>query len=344
MQPIIYATEAITALGDSQAMSSCAIAAGLSAFENHPFMLDMAGAPYKVAMVPLLEPGETQRIPSLVEKILNTILVKLPTVTESVDLLINLPAPRPGLPPTIAQDVLNVAQAAVASHQNVQIFIAEQGRMGGALAVQSVQKRLAEGVEFVVVLAADSYFDATTLSWLDLTGQLLTQVNAWGMVPGEAAAATVFCSPETASTEKQPSAVKLVAVGIANEPGFAHTPPVCTGEGLTSALDSVLAELPADATIDDALSDTNGQLVRTDELGFMFTRRSQYFSEPGKMNTPVDACGDVGAASIPLLINLACELNTAVNVVLASSGGVHEGQKEPAKRAVILLEVATHGA
>ena len=79
---------------------------------------------------------------------------------------------------------------------------------------------------------------------------------------------------------------------------------MCIGEGLTRAVRNVFQALPREIRIDYTICDQNGEAYRADEFGFMLARMSEYFIDPSDFMAPADCCGDVGAASGPLFINL----------------------------------------
>lgn len=336
MNVCVFATDAVTALGDTMEMSLLAQAANLSGLVEHPYMLDFEGVPYKVGLVPLLAPEQEDRIAALVERLTNTVLARLPEGAGKTLLLIDLPAARPGLPAHLVDEV-RARVMPLAAERGIRLAVADQGRVGAALALQAAIQHLATGVEFVVVLAADSYINATTMAWLELSGQLQTEANPWGMIPGEAAAAVVLCRTSVAARCGGGSYPQLSAVACAAEPSANPSSAICTGEGLTHVVDSVLEQTPAAAKIDLIACDSNGQLLRSDELGFLFSRRAPHFRSPGVMETPMDCWGDTGTASLPLLIGLISQRQQPVSLALVSSGAVFAGQTELPRRAATLL-------
>lgn len=55
------------------------------------------------------------------------------------------------------------------------------------------------------------------------------------------------------------------------------------------------------------ICDINGERYRGEEWGFVCLRLSQYFDDPTAYDSPADCWGDMGAASGPLFIMLACQ-------------------------------------
>ena len=79
---------------------------------------------------------------------------------------------------------------------------------------------------------------------------------------------------------------------------------VCLGWGLTRAVRSALADLEPEEAVDRIYCDQNGETYRADELGFMLARLGERFRNPADFVAPADCWGDVGAATVPLLIGL----------------------------------------
>jgi 3-oxoacyl-[acyl-carrier-protein] synthase-1 len=152
----------------------------------------------------------------------------------------------------------------------------------------------------------DSYIDADTLDWIEANEQLHTPSNAWGFIPGEAAAFCLLCTTATANRHQLPVRARLVSSASATEPNRIKTETVCIGQGLTEAVRAVVQFLPENIRIDQTYCDQNGEAYRADEYGFMLARLSEYFVDPSEYVAPADCWGDVGAASGLLFVNLLC--------------------------------------
>ena len=180
-----------------------------------------------------------------------------------------------------------------------------KGHSAGLMVLETGSKLvLQRSSEFCVIGGVDSYIDPDTLDWIEDNEQLHKPSNAWGFLPGEAAAFCLICSRNTAHKYNLPIRVQLVAISTALEKNKIKTKTVCIGQGLTQAVMNVMQALPKESLIDYTICDQNGEAYRADEFGFMLARLSEYFNDPSDYMAPADCWGDVGAASGPLFINL----------------------------------------
>lgn len=355
----IVGLSAVTAIGYSAAMTVAAVRAQLSQIQAHPFMINSAAEPYKVTMLPILADklDIKQRLHIITAETIQQGLTPLVPFTHAqplaIDVLIGLPTPRPGLPETIELDALQTVNALAGKHFKLSVYTACKGYVSGAYALQSASKRLQNASsEFCLTCGIDSYLDAQTLTWLDASRQLYTQENAWGLIPGEAGGSCLICTLDTAHRYQLPVLATLIKVAISAEPDSNNNTQVCTGRGLSLAVSQALAALPENAKVNHLLCDLNGQTYRSDELGFMLARHGHRIEAVGAMLTPADCWGDVGAATTPLLIALACyqgqRAGGGIHLVLSSSGPITSDLAsdvpEPKKgeRGAILLNTAIH--
>lgn len=338
---------AITAVGYSAAMTVASVRAGVSMHSLHPFMVNLAAEPYKVCMLPPFDAGlEIEaRLVTMVRETAAQLLALLPPSVNDVDFLLGLPAPRPGLPDALESMMLEAVTTMEQSRPGLKLFTATKGYVSGVYGLRSAIKRLqAGGVEFCVVAGVDSYLNADTLLWLEMTGQLYSQENPWGFIPGEAGAGCLVCRASTARAYELPILAQLTAATLAAEPDSNDAENVCTGRGLSRAVEEALDYLPPEAWVTNLLCDTNGSTYRTDELGFMLARQGNRIKNIGKMQTPASAWGDVGAATTPLLLALACTPGQCAlarndyGLILASTGFIPPGLELPGERGALLIQ------
>jgi 3-oxoacyl-[acyl-carrier-protein] synthase-1 len=190
------------------------------------------------------------------------------------------------------------------------ISLLQLGHAGGITALRSAIRVLAESAGTACVVAgADSYLEPDTLEWLENTEQLHgagERNNAWGFIPGEGAGALLLVSPDIAKRlELQPFGI-VTGVGVGHETKLIHTGTVCLGEGLTTAFRGALAGLPSEKKLTDVYCDMNGEPYRADEFAFSVIRTREHFVSASDFVAPADCWGDIGAASAPLFIALAC--------------------------------------
>jgi 3-oxoacyl-[acyl-carrier-protein] synthase I len=274
-------------------------------------MINQEGEPYVVAMVSninITAMGAKRYIdlalPALKEAL--DPLNNLSANVRPIPVIIGLPENRPGLPEelsAIIEERLMAADNGSAAIGNVRTV--SKGHSAGLIALETGNKLvLQRASEFCVIGGVDSYLDPDTLDWIEDNEQLHKPSNAWGFIPGEAAAFCLLCSRNTANKYNLPIRAHLVAISTALEKNKIKTETVCIGEGLTQAVRNTLQTLPKEFRADFTICDQNGEAYRADELGFMLARMSECFVDPSDFLAPADCWGDVGAASGLLYINL----------------------------------------
>jgi len=304
---------ATTSVGLDAVSTAAAVRAGISGFQEHPYMINQEGEPYLLAMVPSIEPdisGE-QRYIELVTPSIKEALIPLQKISEDqfeITVILGLPEKRPGIPDSLAEKVATSIKSITTEHYKIKdVKTAYKGHAAGLMALESAIQLLATGeCEFCLVGGVDSYIDPDTLDWIEDNEQLHIPSNAWGFMPGEAAAFCLICSAKTANRYKLQIKAQVLAVATAHEENCIKTETVCIGEGLTSAVREVFQVLPEGVKINQTYCDQNGEAYRADEFGFMLARLSEYFVDPSDYVAPADCWGDVGAASGVLFMHLVC--------------------------------------
>ncbi|HEX5745116.1 MAG TPA: hypothetical protein VFZ09_02670 [Archangium sp.] len=300
-----------TPVGTSAPMSAASVRAGIVRFAEHPFMVDGAGAPmvvsaasYVPATVLGLERYLALAVPAMMEA-LEPLAQVLPSL-RPVPVALGLPLERSELPPR--SQVASRLEAALEGPLEGRVRISRvhsAGHAAGLLALQTAAEWLNQGAELCLVGGVESYIEPEILEWLDRREQLKSQTHRWGFVPGEAAAFCLVASERVMSRYGLRPLARVTAVASAIEQDRPDTGRVCTGIGLTRALQGALAALPSGAKVDHVFGDLNGERSRADEYGFSIARLGERFVDATEVCTPADCWGDVGAASGPLFVNLA---------------------------------------
>lgn len=173
------------------------------------------------------------------------------------------------------------------------------GRAGGAIALQEAIDRLTSGAaNAVLVGGADSYFDPDLLAQLDSEERLRSTEPRDAMVIGEGAACLLL------TTTPAPRHGRLLGVGIADEPGHRYSETANLCSGLDSALKHALRS-STEAAVKTVYGSLNGESLQGREWGVALLRNRAAFTDGCQLHHPFDCIGDVGAASMPLLIGLA---------------------------------------
>lgn len=297
-----------TSLGSDLAASVAAARAGLCLFAHHPYMVDSGGFPIDVARDCQIELG-ADPVCRLAELALcaasEALEVALPAQHGGAPLMLCLALRDRHLGPRLdaarLADVIAKALSPRAMLNSVQIF--ECGHVAGAAAVGAFAAAVESGYDGLgLVLGVDSWLDAEMLEWLDAQALLRVERRLFGFLPGEAAAALVL---RRARPQRERTLAWLDGWAIAEEESLAPNQPRL-GLALTRAWRTA-TDVGADPgrPIDAVYADLNGLPERADELGYATVRIGGRLADGHSLRTPAECFGDVGAASLPLMIALA---------------------------------------
>jgi 3-oxoacyl-[acyl-carrier-protein] synthase-1 len=146
------------------------------------------------------------------------------------------------------------------------------------------------------------------MEWLDENRQLAGAVSRSGFVPGEGAGFCLLMSERGRKRLGFETLARIRAAAHGKETKLIKTSDICVGEGLTETIRNAVGDLtPPDETISDIICDINGERYRGEEWGFVCLRLPEYFDNPTAYLAPSEYWGDVGAASGPLFVMLACQ-------------------------------------
>jgi 3-oxoacyl-[acyl-carrier-protein] synthase-1 len=305
---------ASTPIGRNVWASAAAARAGVCGFAEHPFMIDTAGEPMRIARVPWLgmEIEGAERYAALlvpaIHEALAMALAGLGSQGVKLGVAIALPPDRPGAAKDLGDEVLRaVAASSPGLFADSRSFAL--GHAAGHLALEAVVASANHGGPRAwIVAGVDSYHAPETLEWIEACDQLHgggPLNNAWGFIPGEGAGAMLVCDPGLARAAGLETLGEMIAVGIGREENLIKTDSVCIGEGLTQAFRAALAPLAPDEVVHNVFCDLNGETYRADEYGFAALRTGERFRAATDFVAPADCWGDVGAAGMPLHVALA---------------------------------------
>jgi 3-oxoacyl-[acyl-carrier-protein] synthase-1 len=175
-------------------------------------------------------------------------------------------------------------------------FLIARGHASGGLALERAAALFERGeAAQALIVGIDSHGDRATLERLGLTGALKSRASPGGFVPGEAAA--VLCVRPAAAGS---TGVLVRGVGLDEE---SDTPSMA--RGLTSAVSQAIARWGGAArSLGKAAIDLNGERWRAKEWSFAATRTLWRDRATPMLFHPATQLGDVGAASVPLLVGL----------------------------------------
>ncbi len=311
----IVATGARTPLGFQAAPSAAAIRAGISAIKDHPFMIDRTGEPMPGAIDSFLDPAlfGPDRFIALAETALKETCAPLALSMRpllKLPLYLGLPEIRPGFTVKDAQMI----QSRLANVEGLPLDISDlkvftKGHAAGLLALAAANEQIQKGViEACLVGGVESYFQPDTMEWLNENRQLAGADARSAFVPGEGAGFCLVMGTKACKRWGLPVLARVVSIGVENETKLIKTSDICLGEGMTAAVRNAVKPLSLpEERINHITCDINGERYRGEEWGFVCLRLSQYFDDPTAYLSPADRWGDMGAASGPLFVMLACQ-------------------------------------
>jgi 3-oxoacyl-[acyl-carrier-protein] synthase-1 len=303
-----------TPIGDA-ATAAAAVRAGLTGLGEHPFMSDRDGAPTPAAFdaeIDLTNMGP-ERLLALAETALREACAPLGagrSVRQRLPVFLGLPALRPGFTEKYAGAVrTGLARFEELPADLTEITVFPHGHAAGLSALAAAFEHLHNlAFEVCLVGGVDSYFHADTVEWLDENRQLAGAVSRSGFVPGEGAAFCLLATDESLSRLGLKPMARVRAVAVGNETKLIKTADMCLGEGLTACVRTAVSSLRSpDERINEIYCDINGERYRNEEWGFVCLRLAEFFDDPTAYHSPAECWGDMGAASGPLFVALACQ-------------------------------------
>lgn len=309
---VVVGVGARTPLGLDAASSAAAVRAGISAIQDHPYMIDRFGERMKVTRdigVDVDLRGADRAVEIAASPALDALQPILESASAAeVKLILSTGEPRPGQPDGFAAQVDRRLRTRLAQHVVLEGGGSTAGgHAGGLLAIYHACKSLREGrAKFCLAGGADTYLEPETLEWLDENEQLHSEGNIYGFCPGEAAGFTLLTTLGVARAHGLRPLLEIVGSSIASEENRIKAETVVLGEGLGAAFRFLFQEAPIDP-VDRIICDMNGERYRGNEYGFAVIRNPGRFKDAADFETPADCWGDVGAASGPLFVSLVTE-------------------------------------
>ncbi len=304
----IVGAGAQTPVGRYVLAAAAAVRCGISAYAEHPFMIDKHGEPMVVARCEWLD--ETQPLEARVitlavdaaQEALHPLAAQLPTLRSRMRIHLALSAEN--LPDAaVRQRVLDgFAVGAGFTLRETPIEPVVDGHAGGLLALENAVRQLRRGeTHLCLVGGTDSWLDPERLKSIDLAGRLHSVNYSWGFTPGEGAGFCLVTTGDGARRLGVTPLAELLNVATAQEAKLMGTQTVCIGEGLTAAFRGVL---DPSHRVAHSYCDFNGETYRADEYGFAICRTSKCFEDAGSFTAAAECWGDVGAASGSLALTL----------------------------------------
>lgn len=313
MRPVhIVATGVRSPVGLRSASAAAAVRAGISRAREHPFLVDLGGEPMPAALDGVLDPRIVgpERFVMLSSSAMQEAcepLAAWPGI--SLPLYLGLPEPRPGLTESEGHWIaamLSRQETLPISISRVQLYM--QGHAAGLVALAHAKAAIDAGHESMCLVGGvESHFHPDTMEWLDANRRLSSARSRSGFVPGEAAGFCLLAGADACRNMRVAGLAAVLVVSLGHEPKILERD-VLLGEGLTRTVRAAVQGLGAPGRrIDHIICDINGERHRGEEWGFVCLRLAQWFDDVASYQAPAASWGDVGAASGPLFIALACQ-------------------------------------
>jgi 3-oxoacyl-[acyl-carrier-protein] synthase-1 len=157
---------------------------------------------------------------------------------------------------------------------------------------------------------ADSLLSPETLSWFEKDGRLVSETpgRGHGLFPSQAAGFFIMESLGGTKKRKKQPLSKITGYALIMEPAPFVSENPCTGEGLTEAILKALERSREEpGGIGSVFCDLNGEYHRFREWGFADVRCFPDGDHSPRLIHPAESMGDMGAAFLPVLVNIANE-------------------------------------
>lgn len=308
----VAALGARTPVGLSAETSAAAVRAGISRLGPWPYLL-RGGEPLIGGRDPRLDPSAPllERLITMAHAAVTEIVGKIKRGARSIgntQVLLCLPEERPGFSGRDAAHALSdLSQRTRRLGVPLDWKLSARGHAGGILALQRASELISQKkAELCLVGGVESYLQSETLSALLADGQLVAPGVRDGFPPGEAAGFVLLASRAALRSLRMSSLGRIHGAHVSQELKLSQRNEVCRADGLTEAVTRACAglNLPVEAP-GMAFCDINGQRFRSEEWGLMQLRVGHDLRTTS-YTSAVSNWGDVGAASAPLLLTLAC--------------------------------------
>ena len=308
----------MTPVGDSAAMTSVSVQAGISAYQassiyNKRFQpMTMALTP-EDALPPLHD--ELEKVPGLTSRQRRMLRLADKAIAEALTaskspisppLFLAGPEQIPDCPKPIDDSFLtHLHRQAKGAFNLGKSKLLAQGRASGIEAIAQAWAVLASGSEpFVLVGGVDTYLDLYLLATLDMHNRVLADGVMDGFAPGEGSAFLLLASPLAVEKYSLKPLANLCQPALATEPGHRYSEATYKGDGLSQAMTAALAELKGEK-VQTVFSSMTGENLHAKEWGVANIRNQASLAENLRFEHPADCYGDPGAAAGPIMIGLA---------------------------------------
>jgi 3-oxoacyl-[acyl-carrier-protein] synthase-1 len=327
---------AVTSLGATSEVAMAAVRAGITRMIlDDPDDNDEEGQMTNIAPVSTLEPEDIRtRGQSILRRAVDEALRPVDR-RSSLRLGIWVAGPSALTPELTINDVMAQTEAFGAT---TTAYVGGHGSAPLAALPQVIHALGQQEIDLALLAAFDVRTDPASLAAGLAAERTIGPGRHWGHVPGDAAAAVLFCGSGGLARAGLTAQLTLVAAGTGHEPVLPGGATPCLGTGLTEAIAAALASLPKNAKVDVVVADINGERGRSDEWGFTIPRIREQLRDPDALLVPASSWGDCGTVNGLLAVGLVSSAARDVGrsdacVLIWTAGERHE-------RAAALLQPA----
>ena len=186
--------------------------------------------------------------------------------------------------------------------KGVQVDYFPAGRAGGTVALErAIDWLMRRETKFAIAGGVDSFYEWRMLEALQKQDRLLTQDNLDGFIPGEGAGFFAL-------SRDYPSSARIVAFGSGVEPKSVLSNDASLAKGITQAMNAAIQPLrEAGRRSTYWVVDLTHETYGIKEFQTVITRFGDVLGAPTRLETPLREFGNVGAATLPIFVALACE-------------------------------------
>jgi 3-oxoacyl-[acyl-carrier-protein] synthase-1 len=298
----VLASGMMTGVGLNAPASCAAIRCGINNVQETRFM-DKGGEWINGSMVPLEKPWRgLEKLKYLVVPAVRVCLTPLKNYrTEHIPLFLCVAEKeRPGRLAGLDEQFLVEVQRELGETFHPQSCIIAEGRVGPVIAIKKAMELIGYNqISHCIVAGVDSFLVAGTLSAYMDKLRLLTSDNSNGFIPGEAGAAVLLGNAASA-------AMTVQGIGFGMEKAAIESEEPLRADGLVQAVKEALTAAGLNmADIDFRITDANGEQYKFKEATLALTRILRERKEEFDIWHPVDCVGEIGAATVPVVIGVA---------------------------------------
>jgi 3-oxoacyl-[acyl-carrier-protein] synthase-1 len=314
----VTGTNSITPLGNDAAMTATAVLNGESRIEYSDTFYDEEANPIKTAVIERgvdSVPDEAAYMAKIAEKCLAELCDRYfanRPVPGSLHFFLGLPSkkrPGPRFEGNENQWTEKLTAILAPFAHSVQCKTFPSGNAAAVHGIVRSRAVLAKDPDAVCLVGGiDSLLAEETLAWLESDRRLKTETAGrhQGMFPAQAAGFFIVESKGSATRNGTPAVAEILGIGLADEPAPIVSTSPSSAEGLSLALIAAMSDAGVGPEIiDTVVCDLSGEMYRFKEWGLADVRCLSGSKDTRRIVHPADGMGSIGAASMPVLVNIA---------------------------------------